>query len=95
MPRYLSTDVCNLLVTQVALFITLLACYINVTDRWCVEVILDQLSETFDDMFESAACNKEMVLVFGMEESAQRRQHYRANVQIPNRRSALYDLKKF
>ena len=46
-------------------------------------------------MFESTACDKEMVLVFGMEKSAQRRQHYRANVQVPNRRSALYDLKKY
>lgn len=73
MPRYLPTDIGNLLVTQMALFVTLLTGYIDVTDWRRVEIILDQLSETFNDVFESTACDKKMVLVFRVKECAQSR----------------------
>ena len=92
MSGYLSADICYLLVTQMTLLVPFLTRNIDITNWWRVQVILDQLPETSDYVFESAACNKEVVLVFGVKEGAQRGQNYRANVEVPYCGSALYHL---
>lgn len=71
MSCYLPADVCDLLMTQVALLVPFLPGYINVTHRGCVEVVLDELTEAPDDVFEGATRHKEVVLMFGVEQSSQ------------------------
>ena len=85
----LTTDIRYLLVTQMALLIALLTCNVNVTHRGRVHVILDELAEASDDVFESAARDEEVVIVFGVEECAQCGENYCADVQIPDSWSAL------
>ena len=92
MSGYLSADIRYLLVTQMTLLVPFLTRNIDITNWWRIQVILDQLPETSDNVFESAARNEEVVLVFGVKEGAQRGQNYRANVEVPDCGPALYYL---
>ena len=92
MSGYLSADIRYLLVTQMTLLVPFLTRNIDITNWWRVQVILDQLPEASDYVFESAARNEEVILVFGVEEGAQRGQNYRADVEVPDCWSALYYL---
>lgn len=88
----LTTDVGDMLMTQVALLVPFLASYVDVTHRWSVQIILDELSKTPDYVFEGAAGDKEVCFVFWVEEGPQGWQDYGAGVKIPDGWPTLYHL---